>query len=226
MRNEASTLTDPHDRLPCRTQTQKLSYAGAAAIIAVALLSPELASSHVESGTAGDGRFFGGALHPVTGLDHVAAMVAVGLWGAILGAPAIWLLPIAFPLIMAFGAVLGVMGVPLPAIDLGIAASGIVLGAMVAANARPPLAIAVALVSLFAIFHGYSHGTALPDFGVPLLYAAGFVVATGLLHVCGIALGLLIRWPAGRTAVRVSGALIAAVGVYHLAMAAGIGPGQ
>ena len=71
---------------------------------------------------------------------------------------------------------------------------------MVAASARPPLAIAFALISLFAIFHGHSHGAALPDFGVPLLYAAGFVIATGLLHVCGIALGLLFRWPAGRAA--------------------------
>ena len=221
-----STLPDPPECLPCRTQTENLSYAVAVAVTAVALLSPEAAFSHVESVTAGDGRFIGGALHPITGLDHVAAMVAVGLWGAVLGAPAIWLLPIAFPLVMAFGAVLGVMGVPVPAIDLGIAASGIVLGAMVAASARPPLAIAFALISLFAIFHGHSHGTALPDFGVPLLYAAGFVIATGLLHVCGIALGLLVRWPAGRTAVRVTGALIVAVGLYHLAFAAGVGPGR
>jgi urease accessory protein len=226
MMNEASTLSDPPDRLPCRTQTEKLAYVVAAVFAATALVSPEVALSHVESGTAGDGRFIGGTLHPVTGLDHVAAMVAVGLWGAILGAPAIWVLPIAFPLIMAFGAVLGVMGAPLPVIDLGIATSGIVLGTMVAASARPPLAIAFALISLFAIFHGHSHGAALPDFGVPLLYAAGFVIATGLLHVCGIALGLLIRWPAGRTAVRLTGALIAAVGLYHLALVAGVGLGR
>jgi len=226
MMNEANALTDPLDRIPCRTQTEKLSYAVAAAVTAAVLLSPEVALSHVESGTAGDGRFIGGALHPVTGLDHVAAMVAVGLWGAILGAPAIWVLPVAFPLIMAFGAVLGVIGVPVPAIDLGIATSGIVLGAMVATSARPPLAIAFALISLFAIFHGHSHGAALPDFGVPLLYVAGFVIATGLLHVCGIALGLLVRWPAGRTAVRVTGALIVAVGLYYLAVAAGIGLGR
>ena len=226
MMNGVSALPDPPDRLPCRTQPENLFYAVAAAVIAVTFLWPEVALSHVESGTAGDGRFIGGALHPVTGLDHVAAMVAVGLWGAILGAPAIWLLPIAFPLIMAFGAVLGVMGVPLPTVDLGIAASGIVLGAMVAASARPPLAIALALISLFAIFHGHSHGAALPDFGVPLLYAAGFVIATGLLHVCGIALGLLFRWPAGRAAVRVTGALIAAVGLYYLAATAGVGLGR
>jgi urease accessory protein len=226
MMNEVSTLPDPPDYLSHRTHTGKLSYVVAAAVTATALLSPEATLSHVESGTAGDGGFVGGALHPVTGLDHVAAMVAVGLWGAILGAPAIWLLPIAFPLIMAFGAVLGVMGAPLPAIDLGIAASGIVLGAMVATSARPPLTIAFALISLFAIFHGHSHGAALPDFGVPLLYAAGFVIATGLLHVCGIALGLLVRWPAGHTAVRVTGALIVIVGFYYLAVAAGVGLGR
>jgi urease accessory protein len=224
--NEVSRLTDSHRRLGQRIRTEKLPYLAAVAVAGAVLVSPEAGLSHVDPGTAGDGRFLSGALHPVTGLDHVAAMVAVGLWGAILGAPAIWLLPIAFPLIMAFGAVLGVIGVPLPAIDLGIAASGIVLGAMVAASARLPLAIAFALISLFAIFHGHSHGAALPDFGVPLLYAAGFVIATGLLHVCGIALGLLVRWPAGRTTVRVTGALIAAVGLYHLAVAAGIGLGR
>ena len=224
--NELSTQTDRPDRIPCRIQTHGLSYLAAAAVAAVALVSPDVASSHVESGTAGDGRFIGGALHPVTGLDHVAAMVAVGLWGAILRAPAIWVLPIAFPLIMAFGAVLGVMGIPLPAVDLGIAASGIVLGAMVSLSERPPLAVAFMLVSFFAIFHGHSHGAALPDFGVPLLYAAGFVIATGLLHVCGIALGLLFRWPAGRIAVRAAGVLIVGVGFYHLAAVAGVAPGQ
>jgi urease accessory protein len=175
--------------------------------------------AHIESGTAGDGGFVSGLAHPVTGLDHVVAMVAVGLWGAILGAPAIWLLPIAFPLIMAVGAVLGVIGIPLPAVEAGIAASGIVLGTMVATQARVPVSIAFALIAVFAIFHGYTHGTALPDFGVPLLYAAGFVIATGLLHVCGISIGLLIRWPAGRAVIRITGAAIAAVGLYYLAIA-------
>ena len=190
-------------------------------LAAVLMAMPGLASAHV--GTAGYGGFLSGLMHPVTGLDHVVAMVAVGLWGAILGAPAIWVLPIAFPLIMTFGAVLGVLGVPLPGIETGIAASGIILGTMVMLNARPPLAIAFALISVFAIFHGHAHGAELPETGVPVFYAAGFVIATGLLHLSGIALGLLLRWPAGRIAVRGTGAGIAVVGVYFLAAALGAG---
>jgi urease accessory protein len=186
-------------------------------------LVPASALGHVESGVAGDGGFLSGLFHPVTGLDHVVAMVAVGLWGAILRAPAIWVLPIAFPLIMTVGAVLGILGIGLPAIDLGIAASAIVLGGMVVANARPPLPIAFLLIAFFAIYHGHPHGTALPDFGVPILYAAGFVVATGLLHLAGIAFGLLYRWSAGQVMVRALGLAIAAVGGYFLVQAGGTG---
>jgi urease accessory protein len=189
------------------------------AMLASAL--PVVAWAHVESGVAGDGGFLSGFVHPLTGLDHVAAMVAVGLWGAILRAPAIWALPIAFPLIMTVGAVLGIMGIPLPGIDLGIAASAIVLGTMVAGLVRPPLAVAIALVAFFAIYHGHPHGAALPDFGVPLWYAAGFVVSTGLLHACGIGVGLLFRWPAGRAVVRGLGLCIGAAGLVFLAFAMG-----
>jgi urease accessory protein len=195
----------------------------AISVLALCALLPGFALGHVESGVAGDGGFISGLVHPVTGLDHVVAMVAVGLWGAILGAPAIWILPIAFPLIMTVGALLGILDVPVPAIDLGIAASAIVLGGMVAANARPPLAIAFLLIAFFAIHHGHPHGAALPDFGVPIHYAAGFVVATGLLHVAGIAFGLLYRWSAGKAAVRALGAGIAAVGGYFLLLAIGRG---
>ena len=194
----------------------------AISVFALCVLVPGFALGHVESGVAGDGGFVSGLLHPVTGLDHVVAMVAVGLWGAVLRAPAIWILPIAFPLIMTVGAVLGILDLPVPAIDLGVAVSAIVLGGMVAANVRPPLAIAFLLIAFFAIYHGHPHGAALPDFGVPILYAAGFVVATGLLHVAGIALGMLYRWSAGKTAVRALGTAIAAVGSYFLLLAIGI----
>jgi urease accessory protein len=193
-------------------------------VLALCMLLPGFALGHVESGVAGDGGFVSGLLHPVTGLDHVVAMVAVGLWGAVLGAPAIWVLPIAFPLIMTVGAVLGILDVPVPAIDLGIAASAIVLGGMVAANARLPVTIAFLFIAFFAVYHGHPHGAALPDFGVPILYAAGFVVATGLLHLAGIAFGLLYRWTAGKTAVRALGAAIAAAGGYFLLMAIGRSP--
>jgi urease accessory protein len=178
------------------------------------LLSAGPALAH--AGEGGVGGFFAGLMHPVLGPDHVVAMVAVGLWGAFLGAPAIWLLPIVFPLVMAFGGVLGIFGVPIPAVEAGIAASAIVLGLMVALAVRPPLWSAALLVGAFAIFHGFAHGRELPAGANAVAFAAGFVIATGLLHLTGIAFGLLTRWPAGRIAVRGAGAVIALTGAAYL----------
>jgi urease accessory protein len=157
-----------------------------------------------------------GFLHPVTGIDHLVAMVAVGLWGAQLGSPAIFVLPITFPLVMALGGLLGIIGVTLPFAETAVALSGIVLGLLVALRARPPLAVAMLLVGAFAIFHGYAHGRELPQAADPLAYAVGFVVATGLLHLCGILIGLLVRWPLGEQAVRACGVVVGGVGVYFL----------
>ena len=160
--------------------------------------------------------FAGGFEHPLFGPDHVAAMVAVGLWGAVLGSPAIWVLPVAFPLVMAVGGVLGIAAVPMPRVEVGIAVSAIILGLMVALAVRAPLAVAIAVVSAFAIFHGHAHGTELPRGADAVAFSAGFVVATGLLHVCGIGLGLATRWPAGQLAVRLTGAGIAGAGAIFL----------
>jgi urease accessory protein len=181
---------------------------------AALLLAAGTASAHVESGLVGG--FFSGFLHPILGWDHVVAMVAVGLWGAFLGAPALWVLPVVFPLVMAVGGVLGVLGVPIPAVETGIALSAIVLGAMVAFAARPPLIVAALIVGAFAIFHGHAHGTELPAAANPLAFSLGFVLATGLLHLCGIGFGLLVRWPAGRVGVRAAGTFISLVGVAFL----------
>lgn len=153
-----------------------------------------------------------GLLHPITGLDHVVAMVAVGLWGGILGGKAIWQLPVIFPVLMAFAGALGALGVPLPGIETGIAVSGIVLGLMVMLMVRPPLPVAAAIVGLFAMFHGHAHGTELPVAANPLTYALGFVIATGTLHLIGIAFGQLIKWPSGKIAVRAAGGVIALAG--------------
>ena len=139
------------------------------------LLVPSTANAHSETGTVGG--FLSGFLHPLTGLDHVVAMVAVGLWGAFLGAPAIWILPLIFPVVMALGGALGILGVPMPGFETGIALSGVILGLMVAFAAKPPLRIAGAIVALFAIFHGHAHGTELPEAANALTYAAGFVIA-------------------------------------------------
>lgn len=184
--------------------------------LAAALVLSLAASPALAHDVEGAGGFLAGLAHPVFGLDHVVAMVAVGLWGAFLGAPAIVLLPVVFPLVMAFGGVLGILGLPLPATETGIAASAIVLGLMVALAARPPVWVAALLVGAFAIFHGYAHGRELPDDANAVAFAAGFVIATGLLHLTGIAFGLLTRWPAGRVAVRAAGAGIALVGVGYL----------
>ena len=170
--------------------------------------------AHTGSGSV-DG-FLSGLAHPVFGWDHVVAMVAVGLWGAFLGRPAIWLLPIVFPLVMALGGALGIAGVSLPAVETGIALSGLVLGLMVAFAIKPPLAVAAMLVGIFAIFHGHAHGTELPDAANPMAYAAGFVIATGGLHLLGIALGHLTRMKYGEYIVRGAGALIALAGTAFL----------
>ncbi|MBS0437733.1 MAG: HupE/UreJ family protein [Proteobacteria bacterium] len=188
------------------------------ALLAAFALATPLAQAHEGAGLAGG--FMSGFAHPLLGWDHVVAMLAVGLWGAFLGAPALWLLPVVFPLVMAAGGALGVLGVPLPAVEVGIAVSAIALGSVVAGALRPPLWAAALLVALFAVFHGHAHGTELPQAASPLAYSLGFVIATGALHLTGIALGLLTRWPAGRIAVRGMGAGIALLGVLFLARAA------
>ena len=182
------------------------------AVSLAALASPAFA--HVQTGQATG--FLAGLLHPVSGLDHVLAMVAVGLWGAQLGAPAIWLLPVTFPLVMALGGFLGLLGVPLPGVEVGIAASAILLGAAVMTERRLPLYAAAALVGLFAVFHGHAHGTELPPGQSGLLYSMGFVVATGCLHAIGIAIGAMHRWPAGRIALRIAGGGVGLAGIFFL----------
>lgn len=184
------------------------------AVLPLAGLSAAIAAGPALAHTAAErvGGFESGLLHPITGLDHVVAMVAVGLWGGVLGAPAIWLLPVVFPLVMAVGGALGIAGLPLPGVEAGIALSGIVLGVMVLLAARPPLWIAAAMVGVFAIFHGYAHGAELPGSADPVLYSIGFVIATGMLHLVGVAIGQLVKWPAGFTAVRAAGAAIAVIG--------------
>jgi urease accessory protein len=160
-----------------------------------------------------------GLAHPVSGLDHVLAMIAVGLWGAQLGRPAIWVLPVTFPLVMAFGGFLGLVGIGLPGIEAGIAASVLLLGVMVALEARPRLAVAAALVGAFAIFHGHAHGTELPAGESGLLYSIGFVVATGCLHGVGILVGVAHRWPRGRMALRVAGTAVSLAGAAFIVRA-------
>jgi urease accessory protein len=187
------------------------------AVLAVAILAlsaghPALA--HTVTGTAAG--FGAGFLHPLSGLDHLLAMVSVGIWGAELGMPAIWLLPIAFPLIMAVGGTLGVIGVPLPGGELLIAISVVVLGMLVASARRVPIAAALAIVGVFAVAHGHAHGVELPGSADALAFTVGFVLATGLLHLAGIAIGVLARWPSGIVAIRACGCAVAVAGCYFV----------
>jgi urease accessory protein len=187
----------------------------AAAVVAgllVATSTPLLA--HDRGGQAQG--FVTGLLHPVSGLDHVLAMVSVGLWGAQLGAPALWMLPVAFPVVMAMGGFLGLLGVPIPGVEIGIALSAILLGFVVMLESRPPLLAAAALVSVFAMFHGHAHGIELPPGENAMTYSMGFVVATGCLHGAGIMMGLTHRWRSGRIALRLSGAVVSVAGLAFL----------
>ena len=186
-------------------------------LVAAFILVPALAQAHAQAGEASG--FLTGFLHPLSGLDHIIAMVAVGLWGAQLGSPAIWMLPVTFPIVMAFGGFLSLIGVPIPGVEIGIALSGILLGAAVMIENRPPLYVAAALVAIFAIFHGHAHGAELPPGVSGLTYSIGFVIATGLLHACGIGIGTIHRWSYGRFALRALGGLISAGGVFFLSQA-------
>lgn len=188
-------------------------------LLIVGLLLAPGGQAHVEAGGAGS--VVAGFLHPVTGIDHVVAMVAVGLWGAVLGPPAIWLLPVAFPMVMAFGGLLGLLAVPLPGVETGIALSALVLGVLVMFQTRLPLVWTFLLVGLFALFHGFAHGIELPEGADALLFSLSFVVATGLLHLVGIGLGEVRRWAWGPSVLKLAGAVIAAVGIWSLTQLGG-----
>ncbi len=157
---------------------------GLAALIAAL---PMAALAHTGTGAHIDAMH--GFLHPLTGLDHVLAMVAVGVFAAQLGGRSLWAVPAAFVLAMVAGGAVGYAGVPLPMVEQGIAVSVIVMGLAVAFGARLPVVPAMALVALFAVFHGHAHGAEGSGAGSFLGYAAGFVIATSLLHAAGIVLG-------------------------------------
>jgi urease accessory protein len=185
---------------------------GPLALAAAAL--PAVAYAHTGVGqTSG---FMHGFSHPVSGLDHILAMVMVGVFAFQLGGRAVWLVPMTFVLVMAVGGAFGVAGVNVPFVEVGIALSVIVLGAIVALNVKAPTAVAMGVVGLFAIFHGHAHGAEMPEDAGGAAYAAGFMIATALLHAVGLGLGFLIARGGerqGSFAVRTAGGLAAVAGV-------------
>jgi urease accessory protein len=178
------------------------------------------APAFAHSGTGLAGGFSAGFLHPLSGPDHLLAMVSVGLWGAFLGRPLIAALPVVFPTVMAFGALLGMAGTPMPPIEIGVALSVLILGSLIAFGVRAPVWAACLTVGVFAIFHGYAHGRELPSAADPVGYSAGFVLSTGLLHVAGIGIGAITDRPMGRVVARSLGGLIGLAGLGFVVMAA------
>lgn len=178
------------------------------------LMSSASALAHIIQGEAGG--FGQGFEHPLTGADHFLAMFAVGIWGAQMGGRAVWALPVTFPLIMTVGGIVGMLGLPLPHVELGIALSILALGSAIAFGWRPIEAVALILIGVFAICHGYAHGVELPNAADPADYAVGFVLATGLIHVLGVGVGLALNKPMEGRLSRALGAVIAVGGIYFL----------
>jgi urease accessory protein len=177
------------------------------------LLTPTIALAHPGHG---DNGLVAGISHPLGGLDHLLAMLAVGLWAAQHKGTARWALPCTFVVTLLIGGLLGFAGLELPVLEGGIAASVLALGLAVALAVRPPLSLAMAATALFALFHGVAHGLELPDMTSPWTYAAGFIVATAALHAAGYAVVRVLPRVAAPL-VRLAGAASAATGVWLLA---------
>jgi len=177
-------------------------------VAALALL-PSLAYAHVGVGeTSG---FVHGLTHPASGLDHVCAMLAVGLWAAQTGGRSVWAVPLTFVSVMALGGVLPMLGIGLPFVEQGIALSVLLLGVLIAAVVRLPLWLGSAMVGLFALWHGHAHGAEMPELASGAEYAFGFVLMT---HVIGIAFGLRMQRLARERVIHAVGASIALCGIY------------
>lgn len=183
----------------------------AAGALVVCGLAAAPAWAHL--GGAAGGGWGAGFAHPFSGLDHLAAMIAVGIWAVQMGRPAVWLFPASFALIMALGAGLSLAGIPLPGVEDGVAVSVAVLGVLLAVTARPSIAIGVALVALFGLAHGYAHGAEMPATAAPVLYALGFLAATLSLLLLGIAFGLAAQSRIGQRLLPLGAAAMAGVGI-------------
>jgi len=181
------------------------------ALLGLIALLPIVAQAHPGHGPADS--FSAGLNHPLHGLDHILAMVAVGLWAAQLGGRSLWAVPLTFVSLMTVGGALGMAGIPVPMVETGIMVSVLVMGLLIASAARLPLAASMTLVGVFAIFHGFAHGTEIPLAASGFSYGFGFVLATAMLHACGIALGLLAKKSLAAPAIRFAGAAIMICGL-------------
>ena len=200
-----------------RISTKTAMRAGALTIAALATTSAFAHPGHPDSMMTASTSFSTGFAHPFSGIDHLLAMLAVGLWAAQNKRSAMWVLPLAFPLMMVVGALLAFAGLEFPAAETGIATSVAVLGLLIAFAVKMPLWSSTLVVSLFALFHGYAHGSELPHGSSAAMYGIGFVLATALLHAAGLGIGLFAGKQMADRVVRIGGVGIAAVGAYLLA---------
>jgi urease accessory protein len=183
-------------------------------VLLLFLLLPAIAQAHPNHGTATS--LASGLAHPLASLDHLCSMIAVGLWAAQRGGRALWAIPLTFVSVMMLGALAGMGGLQVPFAEQGIVASVLILGILIAAAVRLPLAASVILVGLFALFHGYAHGAEMPASASGFTYGAGFIIATATLHLSGIGLGLGAGKWATENTLRYVGALVAGCGMYLL----------
>lgn len=189
-------------------------------LLSFVALFPAAAFSH-EANSLTYGSFLSGLTHPVLGADHFLAMVCVGIVSAQIGGRAIYTVPSTFVGVMAVGGLMGMIDIGLSAIELGIACSVILLGAVIAGDKRLPLALAMICVGVFAIFHGYAHGAEMPTVAKPVTYAAGFMAGTAALHILGLIIGDIAQhYHRGKLMLRVSGAAITATGILFVVNAA------
>ena len=189
--------------------------AAATAFVIFFVLAPAVALAH--PGHDGAGGLVHGFVHPVTGIDHVLAMIAVGVLAAQYGGRALWIVPMSFLFAMAAAGAVGMAGISVQIVEAGIGLSIVVLGLMIAFQIKPPMLVAVVGVGVFALFHGYAHGSEMPDGPAGLSFAAGFLIATALLLSAGVGLGLFLKRPSlSRRLIQAGGGATALIGIAVL----------
>jgi urease accessory protein len=208
MNSPRATLEQTTEGLPA--MHRRIALTGALAVAAIALAS---GGALAHTGAEHARSFASGFAHPFTGLDHMLAMVAVGLWAGVVGGRALWAWPAAFVGVMVLGGGLGFAGIAAPMVEPGILASVVVLGLLVLGAFRLPVAAGAALVALFALLHGHAHGTELAAEGAAVSHFLGFALATAVLHALGLGIACVAAGDRGRLFVRGAGALVAAAGV-------------
>lgn len=182
----------------------------------VLALFPQVAYAH-DGGNVSIGGFLSGLLHPVLGLDHLLAMLSVGILSAQIGGRAIWSIPATFVGVMAVGGAIGLANITLFSPETGIAFSLVLLGTVIAADRQLPYNLAMVAVGFFAVFHGYAHGLEIPETAEPILYALGFLTGTIIIHIVGVLIGDISQhYARGKTLLRVGGGAIAGIGILYI----------